>query len=386
MQMKSIQYGLLALALVGVTSPLASATILLSGSSYSQNFNGLSSGLPSGWDVRTGASSSTLGTTTTIVATPNSASGSSSTNWGDTSARFFNAASASSPATATDVATVQAAAANRALAVRLTGSFGDPGAAFNVRFTDTLGFQGFNVSALAQMLSVQGRSNTYTLQWALGAAPTTFNNIATYTDPGAFGSTSIGGALPTAVDNQSQPLWIRFVNLAASTGANNRDTVGLDDFSLTYSASNPAPVINANSTLAATGSGFTVPTQSSTAAKVLADFGTQPIGSILLGTLFIPVTDDQPLSAANLSNSALPSNVLLDPAVAVTGGFNIPFAVGRPTLNPLGEELLSPVVTFTYTDGTSNDTIGVTFATIPEPTSIVALAGVTLLGLRRRRA
>jgi trimeric autotransporter adhesin len=74
--------------------------ISLTSSPYSQNFNGIGSGLPTGWTVRTGASATALGTAATLTTT--------ATSWASTTGQFNNAASANAPATSGDIAATQA--------------------------------------------------------------------------------------------------------------------------------------------------------------------------------------------------------------------------------------------------------------------------------------
>ncbi|MDE3125696.1 MAG: hypothetical protein KGK14_09300, partial [Bacteroidota bacterium] len=98
------------------------AQVFLGTSPFTQNFDTIGSGLPNGFTVRTGATNTALGTP---VASFNTAT----TSWFSTSGRFGNYASATGLVPSTPAST-QGTIANRALGVRQTGSFGDPGAAF----------------------------------------------------------------------------------------------------------------------------------------------------------------------------------------------------------------------------------------------------------------
>lgn len=99
----------------------ASAQVTLVASPYQQNFNALTAdGLPAGWSIRSGATASALGTSPAFSA--------GVLNWSNTGGNFKNVASATG-LTTTSTATDQNNSTNRALAVRQTGSFGDPGAA-----------------------------------------------------------------------------------------------------------------------------------------------------------------------------------------------------------------------------------------------------------------
>ncbi len=214
-------------ALAALTPAMAFGQFALTGTSYTQDFNSIGTALPSGWAVETGATASSLGTAATF--------NTSAATWSATTGQFANFASASIGSGGT-----QATATDRALGVRQTGSFGDPGASFTFNFNST----GDTLSAISldlMMLNVQTRSTTWSVQYATGASPTSFTTAGTYADPGAFGTTtfttfSAGDLL--ALSNQSSA-WIRIVALSASTGSNNRDTFGIDNFSMTFSNGGP---------------------------------------------------------------------------------------------------------------------------------------------------
>jgi predicted extracellular nuclease len=216
----------LALALVSalglaMRTPLVAQVALGSGT-YTQNFDAIASGLPTGWTIYTGANATSLGTAATLTA--------AATSWANTSGAWKNCASATGM-TAAEADATQAAAANRALSIRQTGSFGDPGASANFYFS-TVGQQVTSISFSAQILSVQSRSTTWSLQYGLGATPASWTTIATFPDPAAFGSTTVtASGFGTALDNQSN-VWLRVVALAASTGSGSRDTFGIDDFTI----------------------------------------------------------------------------------------------------------------------------------------------------------
>jgi len=207
----------------------ADAALVLTGTSYVQDFNGIGSGLPADWSVNTGASASSLGTAgATYNATP--------TSWVDTGGAFKNVASSGlgSGASVAD----QTAAADRALAIRQTGAFGDPGAAFVLEVANTAGLNNFSLSIDLQMLSVQTRSTIWSVQYGLGASPTSFTTLGTYSDPGTFGSTTFAAnsTALSGINNQFQEVWFRVVALNSTTGSGSRDTFGIDNFGLSYSA------------------------------------------------------------------------------------------------------------------------------------------------------
>ena len=131
------------------------AQITLGTSPYVQNFDGISTGLPTGFTVRTGATATALGTAATLTAIP----GNSTTNWSNTGGGFRNYASANGLISSTPVAT-QTVANDRALGVRQTGSLGDPGAAFVVQLANTNMRTGFSLSFQLQSVDASSPRTT----------------------------------------------------------------------------------------------------------------------------------------------------------------------------------------------------------------------------------
>jgi hypothetical protein len=93
---------------------------------YVQTFDTLGAGLPPGRSVYPGATGSSLGT----AATFNPAA----TSWSSSLGQFANFASNVSLASSAN-ASAQAASGDRALGIRQTGTFGDPGASIDFHFT-----------------------------------------------------------------------------------------------------------------------------------------------------------------------------------------------------------------------------------------------------------
>jgi hypothetical protein len=213
----------------------ASAQLTLTGTSYIQTFNSIGSGLPPGWSMRTNASATRLGTAVTSFTT-------NATSWGTTSGQFANYASTVSNYGTNFYGTnestaVQAACTNRSVGMRQTGSFGDPGAAFVLQLQNTLGLAAFQLSVDLNLLSVQSRTNTWMIDYGIGGDPGSFTPVWTNTDSGVFGATTRTVSFGTALDNQAQNVCIRIVALDATTGTGSRDTFGIDNFRLSYSAS-----------------------------------------------------------------------------------------------------------------------------------------------------
>ena len=189
---------------------------------YSQNFNDLGTGLPTDWTTRTSASASSLGTSQAFTTTE--------FTWSDTGAAFKNFASATGLSSGASTAQ-QNDSTDRALGIRPSGSFGEPGASFQYVFTTT-GETIDSISFDLMMLSVQGRSTTYTIQYGVGAAPTSFTTLGTWSDPGVWGTTALTfdtGDFGSSLDNQAN-LVFRVVALSSSTGSGSRDSVAIDNF------------------------------------------------------------------------------------------------------------------------------------------------------------
>jgi hypothetical protein len=216
---------LASLAAFSFICAISNAQIVLSPGTYTENFDGIGAGLPTGWDVRTGANATSLGTVVTFTTT--------ATAWSITTGEFRNSASATG-STATDTGATQAANTDRALGLRQTAAFGDPGAAFNVNL-DSSGLQVTQITIDLMMLSVQPRSTVWSLQYGIGAAPAAFTTLATWNDPGVFGTTNFSFTpvdFGTNLDNVSN-FWFRVVALSSTTGSGNRDTMAIDNFTIT---------------------------------------------------------------------------------------------------------------------------------------------------------
>lgn len=216
-------------ALSAIAVNLSSAQVSLSGTTYSENFDSITSnGLPAGWSVYTDATSSSLGS----AASFNTAT---KVSWGTSTGGFRNVAS-STGLTSSSSSTDQGDSGNRALGIRQTSSFGDPGASFAFNMSTT-GYSVTSINMDALMLWVQANSTTWTIDYGIGSTPTTFTALASYSDPGTWGSTalSITGSALTSLANQSS-VWIRVSALTATTVGGTRDTFAIDNFSLTYAA------------------------------------------------------------------------------------------------------------------------------------------------------
>ncbi len=241
----------------------ARAQATLGTSPYTESFDNLASGLPPGFSVYTVATATSLGTAPTpaqLLLTPSAATTTStttppvtspagtSTAWTATAAGFKNFASATalrSKATAD----AQAAATNRALGVRQTGSFGDGtagvGPAFVFQVANTTGKSDFALSFKLQSLdSTATRTATWRVDYGVGTTPSTFTQVGTTSTTGAFfANNTVTASFGGALDNLAGPVWIRIVAPALTTGSGNRPTSAIDDFSLSWNANATAPTL-----------------------------------------------------------------------------------------------------------------------------------------------
>ncbi|NBV97201.1 MAG: fibronectin type III domain-containing protein [Verrucomicrobia bacterium] len=213
--------------------------VTLTGTSYTQNFNGIGTALPTGWTVRTGATATALGTSQTLAT--------AATAWTTTTGQFNNAASANSPSASADATATQSGRTDRALAVRQASSFGDSGAAFVFQISNTTGLTSFNLDFKLMQLDpgAAARTTTWNVDYGFGSTPTTFNNATTApvtltTALGTWGSTSVTVNFGSALNNQSGPVWIRIAAKSASSGSGSRPLTAIDDFNLTWAAASPS--------------------------------------------------------------------------------------------------------------------------------------------------
>ena len=270
----------------------AQATLDEAASSYTETFDGVSTGLPTGFSVYSGATSTSLGTLVGFT--------SAVTNANYATAGFRNNASADGY-TSDTYTTAQSTATDRVLGLRQSGTTDyDPGAAFVFTIANTTNITNLTATFKLQSLDVtSARQTTYTVDYAIGNSPTVFTTVTP-----SSGSTTIGGstfsnnivtvAFGSALDYKSGPVYIRIAALNATTGANNRPTTGLDDFTLGYTHT-LAPIANAVATntitpaaycvgLIAASNKISVPF-TSTGTFTSGNVYTAYIGSTAIGTL-----------------------------------------------------------------------------------------------------
>lgn len=214
-----------------------SAQVTLTTSPYSQNFSTIGSGLPTGWTIRTGATASALGSTVSLTT--------AATAWSTSTGQFANYASANSPASAADNSSTQSSRSDRALGVRQTSSYGDPGVAFVLQIANTTGLSNFSLTfKLMNLDAAAGKSTTWKVDYGFGASPTSFTDATTSPASPTTGNSSAWGPsngttvtvnFGALLDNKSGPVWVRIVTKTATGGSGlMRPVTAIDDYNLSW--------------------------------------------------------------------------------------------------------------------------------------------------------
>jgi hypothetical protein len=227
---------------------------VLSGTTYTQNFDTIGTALPKGWACYYSATSASLGTAFTWSGSPNFGAYFDTTDCpSDVFGHGFkNSASADNGiANATATCTAQAALTNRAFGVRQSSAAGyDPGISFVFELANTT-----NISNIALGFKLQGldirstRTTAWTVDYGIGASPTSFivqAPVTGYMSTGnaKFTDTTVAFLLDAGASNQSQPVWIRISSLAKTSGSGSRTTSAIDDFNMTYTNVNSVLSVN----------------------------------------------------------------------------------------------------------------------------------------------
>ena len=212
--------------------PSVQAQLVLAGTNYIQDFDTISNGIPVGWSVRISATTNSLGTVSTNY--------NARKTWSDTGGEFGNCASTVANSgtnfSGSESSTIQGSCTNRALAIRQTGSFGDPGAAFVLQIQNTVGYSNLTFSLDRCTLKTNGYATVWTVQYAVGNSPDAFTTLGTYTNSNNFGATAETYNLGSDANNASSSVWIRIAALSPATGGGSRATFGIDNFSLSWNA------------------------------------------------------------------------------------------------------------------------------------------------------
>jgi len=241
------------IALMAVLYSISShAQVSITNPPYQENFDNIASGLPDGFFVQTGSTTTAAGTNATFTPTP--------TSWNNTNAGFYNCASATG-LKPTSNPNEQALSTNRALCVRQTASFGNPGAAYVFKIANTTNKTGFSLTYKLQTLdSTKQGISAWSVDYGIGANPTSFTNAivtpATYSTGGKPGTPffvfnrNMSASFGAGLDNKSEPVWIRVwtgINTADPSyntaysllGFNNSTPTmsGIDDWNLSWTNS-----------------------------------------------------------------------------------------------------------------------------------------------------
>lgn len=218
------------------TTHHSSGVLVLQSAPLLVNFDDLSSGLPAGVGVYTGASKTALGSAVNFST--------GKVQWSNATGAFKNYASATGLTASGDQA-AQEAAVNRALGIRQVGNTStsfpgsDPGAAFVFVLENTTGKTNLQLSFLLQSLDDgSARSTTWMVDYATGDNPQSFTPVAitgnAVTGNKAFTSNSISVDFGNTLDNNSSRIWIRIVTLAAADGTGSRASTAIDDVQFSW--------------------------------------------------------------------------------------------------------------------------------------------------------
>ena len=200
---------------------------------YTETFDNLRAGLPAGWTVRRGASTNppALGVSEPFATTPAA--------WSDAGASFKNVASADG-LLQTATPTEQAASSDRALGVRQTPTFGDPGTAFTLQIAKTLGVSNIRLQFKIQSLdAAAARTTNWRVEYGLGESPAIYFQVGqSFTTGGNTRSNeTINIDFGSKLNSNSGPIWIRIIANNASSGSGERPLTAIDDVVLTYQTS-----------------------------------------------------------------------------------------------------------------------------------------------------
>ncbi|MEJ7766789.1 MAG: hypothetical protein WKF89_03185, partial [Chitinophagaceae bacterium] len=232
--------------ILALTAQPVLSQVTLYASPFVENFDNISSGLPAGFTVRTGSTLTVAGANAPFTAAP--------VTWNNTSGAFKNVASATG-LTASAPATEQNSATNRALGLRQSGGFGDPGGAFVFQIANTSNKTNFKLVFNLQSLDVSvTRTANWRVDYGIGENPTSFLEA-----PIVAGDLSTGGAsfensvisidFNNSIDNLPDVITMRIITLVATSGTGNRPTSAIDDFSLSWTeglSTAPTLILNDN--------------------------------------------------------------------------------------------------------------------------------------------
>jgi hypothetical protein len=232
------QFLFLGALLIGLQA-VAQTPYGLSGTSYTQNFDNIASGLPSGWRVDSMVNKNAgLGNDAFVRFSPTAVS------WAGSTARGFKNVASADGLNATSTSGDQSASTDRALGVRQVGStvgWDDKDSLVSVSFgmANTNGLTGFNLQFKIQSLHTGAkRYHNWIVQYGIGANPATFTTVTTtpavLTLDSNFSNTTVSVNFGSALNNQNQAVWIRLMPSDTTMGSGSRPLVGIDDFQLSW--------------------------------------------------------------------------------------------------------------------------------------------------------
>jgi len=296
------------LGLIGILPAQQSAAqVVLGPSPYTQNFNSIGSGLPSGWSVRAVTNPANFGVPAIYNAAP--------VGWASDVWNFENLASCNSPASITDNNALQNSRSDRALGVRKAADVGNPGGAFVFQVASTVGLSNFMMNFKLMQLDPSGQHGqmvTWRVDYGFGASPASFTNASSVspwplktkqTNPVEWCSQNVTVDFGSALDNYSGVVTIRIYSNALTSASgpnstNKRPNSAIDDVSLSYSGDVTPPTIQCPAALSVgTSSGscgasvsLTLPSASDNSGSVSLSNNAPANGYYALGTTIVTWT------------------------------------------------------------------------------------------------
>jgi gliding motility-associated-like protein len=340
------------------------------GTTYTENFDGIGSGYPSGFSVNLSSTSSSIGApgATTIF------TAGTTTAWNQTGNGIKNFASGDALAS-TATSTEQSAATNRALGVRQTSTAGyDPGTAFVFQVTNTTGKKSFKLNFNLQSLDNSSgvtRTTTWIVDYGFGAAPSSFTPVSTTgtmtTGNLTYSNNAVTVDFGNALDNQSGVVTIRVVTLVATTGSGSRASTAIDDWALSWTNNTATPTLTTATTPASSptaldfGTTQTVNTTSSAQTFTVS-------GANLTADASLSVTGPYTFST-NGGTSYSTTGTILQASLATPQSVLVKFTPTTTTAAP---------GTLTITSGTATATVALTGTGAAAPVASLTATPTTL--------
>ncbi len=211
---------------------------LPAGQVYTETFDEINNGLPTGWFVAENASDSTVGIPVVFNTTP--------VNWSNTAGSFKNFAGTVG-LSASSSTTQQSNSTNRALGIRQTNTFGEPGGAFCWQIANTINKENIDLTLDHLIVSPQDRSSEWFVQYSVDQGAN-WTILGTYTTPAGanlsdWGDSTMTYALDSNANNLNTPLLIRIASLTNSSGSGSRDSYAIDNVQLNWTLNCSTPLL-----------------------------------------------------------------------------------------------------------------------------------------------